>query len=240
VRSNTDGSLDTTFGTDGKVTTDFPGTCRGANALAIQPDGKIVAAEGGGPFALARYNADGSLDTTFGTGGKVTTDFSGLIAIAHALAIDSDGKIIAAGTAGGAFALARYEGHASWACPQGLGYWKNNLNAWLVSNLTLGSQNYSQTELLIILNTPIGSGRNADASLILADQLIAAKLNIANVSDPALVSTTITAADGLLSAFNGKLPYNVRPSSGTGHSMVNDANTLSSYNNGALTPDCTP
>src|SRR5262249_61362924 len=114
----------------------------------------------------------------------ITTDFSSG-AFAWALAIQPDGKILAAGTAGGSFALARYEGQASWACPQGLGFWKNNLNAWPVSNLTLGGQNYSQTELLTILNTPVGAGRNADASLILADQLIAAKLNIANVSNPA-------------------------------------------------------
>src|SRR5205823_6014211 len=77
-------------------------------------------------------------------------------------------------------------------CPQPLGYWKNNPDAWPVNSLTLGSQIYLKTELLIILNTPIGSGKNADASLILADQLIAAKLNVANGSDPAPVSSTIT------------------------------------------------
>jgi uncharacterized delta-60 repeat protein len=76
------GDLDTSFGTGGKVTTDFsPGLDR-ATAVAIQPDGKIVVAgiAGGGAasnFGLARYNTDGSLDTSFGTGGKVTTDFSG-------------------------------------------------------------------------------------------------------------------------------------------------------------------
>ena len=75
----------------------------------------------------------------------------------------------------------------------------------------LGSQTYSQTELLNILNTRVGSGPKADASLILADQLIAAKLNIANGSDPAPVSSTITDADSLLSAFSDKLPYKVNP-----------------------------
>jgi hypothetical protein len=107
-----------------------------------------------------------------------------------------------------------------------------------VNSLTLGSQSYLKTELLIILNTPIGSGKNADASLILADQLIAAKLNVANGSDPASVSSTITHADSLLSGFSGKLPYGVRTNSTNGQRMVNDAATLESYNKGALTLGC--
>ncbi len=102
----------------------------------------------------------------------------------------------------------------------------------------MGSQSYLKTELLIILNTPIGSGKNADASLILADQLIAAKLNVANGSDPASVSSTITHADSLLSGFSGKLPYGVRTNSTNGQRMVNDAATLESYNKGALTLGC--
>jgi len=109
-----------------------------------------------------------------------------------------------------------------------------------VNSLTLGSQTYTKTELLIILNTPIGSGKNADASLILADQLIAAKLNIANGVDPAPVSSTITHADSILSGYSGKLPYHVKPSSANGQAMVNDATVLNNYNNGALIPGCTP
>jgi hypothetical protein len=69
-------------------------------------------------------------------------------------------------------------------CPHWQGYWKNNCNLWPASALPmkLGTQTYQtyiQTELLTILRTSVGSGRRADASLILADQLIAAKLNIA-------------------------------------------------------------
>ncbi len=123
-----DGDIDTTFGTDGRVTTDFGTNDDNANAVAIQSDGKIVAAGAAGEaaagddqdFALARYNTDGTLDTTFGTGGKVTTDFTdirGTITTwgrsdddgANGVAIQSDGKIVAAGTAGNTdFALARY------------------------------------------------------------------------------------------------------------------------------------
>ena len=90
------------------------------------------------------------------------------------------------------------------------------------------------TELLAILNTP----SRGDASIILAKQLIAAKLNIAAGSDPTPVSSTITHADSLLSMFSGKLPYHVKPSSAIGQMMVSDGNTLDNYNNGNLTPGC--
>ena len=84
------------------------------------------------------------------------------------------------------------------------------------------------------LNTPVGG----DASLNLAHQLIAARLSIANGSDPTPVSSTLTHADSLLSMFSGKLPYHVKPSSAIGQMMVSDANTLDNYNNGLLTPGC--
>jgi uncharacterized delta-60 repeat protein len=118
ARYNVDGSLDTTFDGDGKVTTDFAGDFHQARAVAIQGDGKIVAVGNasalGFPadFALARYNADGSLDTTFDGDGKVTTDFAGDFDVAEGVAIQGDGKIVAAGLAfvsgNNDFALARY------------------------------------------------------------------------------------------------------------------------------------
>src|SRR5262245_684540 len=94
-RYNSDGSLDTTFGTVGKVTTDSLGD---AFALSIRSDGKIVVAGGRtqspSTFVLARYNSDGSLDTTFGAGGKVVrTDFSGFHV---ALLLQPDEKIVVA------------------------------------------------------------------------------------------------------------------------------------------------
>jgi hypothetical protein len=121
-------------------------------------------------------------------------------------------------------------------CPRSQGFWKTHPDAWPVTSLTLGSQTYTQAELLALFDTP----PRGDASLILVDQLIAAKLNIANGSDPTPISTTIADADSLLSGFAGKLPYHVRPSSPTGQAMVNDATVLDSYNNGELTPNCTP
>jgi uncharacterized delta-60 repeat protein len=116
ARYNTDGSLDTGFDGDGKVTTDFAGITTEARAVAIQGDGKIVAAGtafiSGGDFALARYNTDGSLDITFDGDGKVTTDFAGSTDQAFGVAIQGDGKIVAAGcvscSGSDDFALARY------------------------------------------------------------------------------------------------------------------------------------
>ena len=122
ARYNADGSLDTSFGTGGKVTTDIDSGNDDANAVAVQPDGKIVAAgsgvSGGGTrFALARYSADGSLDTSFGTGGKLTTVISTLNDVANAVAVQSDGKIVVAGRTtsqgGTRFALARYNADGS-------------------------------------------------------------------------------------------------------------------------------
>jgi uncharacterized delta-60 repeat protein len=112
ARYNTDGSLDTSFGAGGEVTTNFGGFADSANAVALQSDGKIVVSGGGGPsndFALARLNADGSLDNSFGANGKVTTDF-GASDRANGVAIQGDGKIVAAGSGGffTRFALARY------------------------------------------------------------------------------------------------------------------------------------
>ena len=107
ARYNTDGSLDTTFDGDGKVTTDF-GDSEDARGVAIQADGKIVAAGSTlGDFALARYNTDGSLDTTFGSDGKVTTDF-GDGDSARGIAIRGDRRLVAVGSALGDFAVARY------------------------------------------------------------------------------------------------------------------------------------
>lgn len=123
VRLNPDGSLDMTFGTGGKVVipTD-PGNDE-AYAVAVQSDGKIVVGgDGSYDFTLLRLNANGSLDTSFGTGGIIKTDFYALTEEVHALAIQNDGKIIAAGFANhvvpnsyasAEFALARYNADGS-------------------------------------------------------------------------------------------------------------------------------
>ena len=109
ARYNTDGALDRTFGVGGTVITDVSHGSDAVWAVAIQGDGKIVAAGvASGDFALARYNVDGTLDTQFGNGGTITTDFGGDDK-ANALALQRDGQIVVAGVAGDRdFALARY------------------------------------------------------------------------------------------------------------------------------------
>src|SRR4029077_16792634 len=104
TRYNTDGTPDITFGARGRVRTDFPGLAAIPSSVVIQPDGKIVVAGGAFPlftFAgnceVVRYNPNGSLDTSFGSGGIVTTFFP-QGSYAFAVALQSDGKIIAAGT----------------------------------------------------------------------------------------------------------------------------------------------
>jgi uncharacterized delta-60 repeat protein len=100
ARYNPDGNLDTTFGNGGVVTTDFGSSSfgGGASAVALQPDGKIIAVgESFGDFALARYNPDGSLDGTFGSGGTVTIGFGFSDEAARAVTVDPDGKIRVAG-----------------------------------------------------------------------------------------------------------------------------------------------
>jgi uncharacterized delta-60 repeat protein len=138
MRLHPDGRLDNSFDRDGKVTTAF-GAKTGnetANAVAVQPDGKILVAgrvsvyPNGSTwhydFAVARYNANGSLDTTFGQGGKVRTDFASDVGQtlsreeAHGIALQADGKIVVGGKAAGGVtftpdftALVRYNSNGS-------------------------------------------------------------------------------------------------------------------------------
>jgi uncharacterized delta-60 repeat protein len=123
ARFKPNGALDPTFGSGGKVTTSLAGSFDAAvYDLALQPDGKIVA--GGidfltqyeSDFVVARYNANGSLDKTFGGSGFVTTDFDRLDT-AHAVVIQPDRTIVVAGGSigpgGPAMVLARYRPNGS-------------------------------------------------------------------------------------------------------------------------------
>jgi uncharacterized delta-60 repeat protein len=127
------GELDPTFSSDGKVFTDVFG--QGYDSLldaAVQPDGKIVAVGSWGSegasyckfaavhcnFVLVRYNPNGSIDASFGSNGRVMTDFDGDDDVARAVAIQADGRIVVAGSAlvgnhAPDFALARYRADGS-------------------------------------------------------------------------------------------------------------------------------
>src|SRR5262245_23657894 len=109
-----EGSLDPGFGTAGIVTTDITGSSDdSANAVVIQSDGKIIVAGTtldtlDRDFMVIRYNTSGSLDTTFGNNGVVTTDFGATDDRGIAVALQSDGKIVVAGRSNQDFAVARY------------------------------------------------------------------------------------------------------------------------------------
>ena len=114
ARYNTDGSLDPTFGSAG-VTITPAGELAAAFAVAIQPDGRIVVAGqvhfntiAYDDWLILRYNTDGSLDNTFGSGGMINTDF-GTFDFAYAVQIQPDDKIIVAGRANDQFGVARYD-----------------------------------------------------------------------------------------------------------------------------------
>jgi uncharacterized delta-60 repeat protein len=107
------GDLDPSFGTGGLVTTDLGTGTEIARGLALQPDGKLVAAGTSGcSFALARYLSDGALDPGFGSGGRVTTSIGTFCGDAYSLVRQGDGKLVSAGRASGAggsdFALTRH------------------------------------------------------------------------------------------------------------------------------------
>jgi uncharacterized delta-60 repeat protein len=116
------GRLDPSFGRGGRVVTGFGARNGGeVEAAAIQPDGKIVVAAdyfgAGTDFGVARYNDDGTLDRTFGTGGRVVTKVGEISAYAAGVVVQPDGKIVVAGTASvglsGRTALVRYNANGA-------------------------------------------------------------------------------------------------------------------------------
>ena len=128
---------------------------------------------------------------------------------------------------------------SSSVCVRTQGFWKTHggnfpprnphPNAWPVSSLTLGTQSYTQAQLLAIFNTPV----EGNGLISLAHQLIAAKLNIANGANATTVAATITAADALIDGL-------VIPPIGSAFLPTSATSALTStlddYNNGLLGP----
>jgi uncharacterized delta-60 repeat protein len=113
LRCNSNGTLDNSFGSNGKVTTAFNGAAM-VSSIALQPDGKIIICGsdlvGGFPnFAMLRYTSSGALDTGFGTNGKTYIDPVSGSLNGNAIQLLSDGKIIAGGTLNGDFALLKFK-----------------------------------------------------------------------------------------------------------------------------------
>ncbi len=117
ARFNTNGTLDTAFDTDGKVTNTFSSTNDYITSVAIQTDGKIVVAgfselNGTDDFAVARFTMTGALDITFDLDGKLTTAFGSSRDIAEEVLLQTDGRLIVLGSSWNGtnydFAIARY------------------------------------------------------------------------------------------------------------------------------------
>ena len=109
MRYSPGGAVDTTFGTDGLATVDFPNAGEFAYDVLVQSDGKIVAAgQAHGTttdFAIVRWDESGALDPTFGVGGKVVIDFDDTSNYVRSIVQQPDGKLVAAGSRD----LARFE-----------------------------------------------------------------------------------------------------------------------------------
>jgi uncharacterized delta-60 repeat protein len=248
VRILADGEVDFGFGDGGIATVGLPESDEAAYGVALQADGKIVAAGiASAPnnyydFALARFHANGAPDATFGPlGARTVTDFYQRGDGALAVLVQPDGKIVLAGGANdgntGFMALTRYVGRpasTSTTCPRSYGYWRTHPEKWPISLLTLGSQSYGSAELVALLHHPA----KGDASVLLARELIAAKLNLATGSGSEGLSGVVAVADGLLSRYPGRLPYEVSPSSQAGREMVRVAGSLASTTNRGARPGC--
>jgi uncharacterized delta-60 repeat protein len=173
-RLNSDGSLDTNFGTSGAQVGPFAGTVW---ALAIQANGKLVAdGAGGAGFGLARFNPEGDVDTTFGTGGQVTTVINGG-GSSGGMSLQADGKIIAVGFAPSAkngiptIALARYWGdpvpviNSFTASPNAVT--SGSIVTLTASNITDANPSSTITQVAIYVASNTGNGQlNSNDTLL--------------------------------------------------------------------------
>ncbi len=149
------GRLDNSFGANGVVKTDFYNSTDEANSIAIQANGAIVlAGYVGGKFALARYVANGSLDTSFGSGGKVVTSIYNMTAIATDLIVEPGGKLIVSGYTYKIpenFVVTRY-------------YTNGNLDS------TFGNNGIDTTDFAGFRDQAFASALQADGKIVLAGQ----------------------------------------------------------------------
>lgn len=124
-------------------------------------------------------------------------------------------------------------------CPQTPDYWRTHPGLWPVTSVVLGSptnplHRYTRARAITLL----GLSSRRDASLGLAQQLIAARLSIAAGALAAPIETALAESDSLLAAFAGALPYNVSPASPVGAAMAAQAHVLSYYTRGVVAGSC--
>ena len=169
VRYSAEGQPVPAFDGDGVVTEDIAGRSNAANAVAVQPDGKIVVAGFALPnnavdldFALARYNPDGTLDTSFDGDGIVTTNLGTQSDDAVAVAIQPDGKIVAVGNTDNGVGVARYQ-------PNGALDTTFNTTGTAVNNLGMDAHGATLTPAGNIMVAGAGIGPNATSDVKVAD-----------------------------------------------------------------------
>ena len=181
VRLNTDGTLDSSFGEGGTVISEVGPFDDFATAIALQSNGKIIVTggslDGTYEFFALRYNADGSVDSSYGGGGVSVLDFgSGTNEIPYAVTLDSQGRALLAGDVGGFFGVARLQGDVagpllnifltatntavvSWPFPStGFALQQNTdlINgSWSTPPQTVGNDG---TNNFIVVNPPVGNG----------------------------------------------------------------------------------
>jgi len=103
ARFNENGTIDSSFGTNGKVITIYGGCIQ---SIAVCPDGKILVAGFLGTVMIAKYLSNGTLDSSFGTNGLLQPQFAGIrYSYCYSLKLQDDGKILIAGNVNGVSAL---------------------------------------------------------------------------------------------------------------------------------------
>ncbi|GAB4371974.1 MAG: hypothetical protein Kow00121_13920 [Elainellaceae cyanobacterium] len=204
TRYNPNGTLDTSFGVNGRVTTRFSNYNYGS-AVRVQPDGKIVVAgyssftdSNDTDFALARYHSDGSPDLTFGTNGKVVTPLGSSFDSKLSLAIQPDGKLVIAGSINGDFALLRYRRDGSLDLSFGKGTGKVITD---FGNLDGGSGVAIQPDGKIVMAGYASSGSNTNFSIarFIGNQ---APTEIALSNDTVAENSPVGTMVGVLSALD--------------------------------------
>lgn len=109
LRLNANGSIDTSFGNQGRATYDFNGRNDYLSDVLVTTEGKVIlTGSSSGDFSALRINSDGNLDLSFGTNGQLVTDIGGINDTSYGAALQSDGKLVIAGSSNGNFAAVRY------------------------------------------------------------------------------------------------------------------------------------
>jgi DNA-binding beta-propeller fold protein YncE len=174
----------------------------------------------------AAVTPDGALVylATTNFGGIVSPSQGGIYVIATATNTVVGSFSLAAGTQPTAVTITPAAANRN-ICPESQGFWKDHGRLWPVASLVLGGRTYTEDQLLMLLSTSSAG----NAALILTDELIATELNLDVGSNPASISSSVTAADSELAAVPA-LPTVVRTNTTAGQAMEATAATLDSYN----------